>query len=508
MRAKLIAYNLPKSQGGCDDFSLHSYWGSSYKNVLYIDGDQGRPEFETTITNVVHLNGQNERISISSVEKHNLVFIANIAWLPFLHSIDKHEVKELQFLDDGRRYSILNIDIDDSGQRTDLQQLVTITFEESISNQRTDDIIVLSETKVCSFDIDNSGTPVQDGLARFDGSVFQAWQLYYEADGTTPATSGDITLLAKATNAEGLNNLVGVFSGSFGDNFSDSTKWQSTQSIWSFFTGTVGHTNQITFDKSAYAIQNGYYSTETEDNAVQIEWELRIDSSDFVKVTLDYVLSVWGAFSSSRVQNFTTGQYGVYTMGKPVSTNTLSTIQDVRRPAGGGSAVAVTNFNLTSQTASIFEYSLGVAPSGETIYEGVLTTNGGYTANCFRGANSNANFIITHREVEVEQELNVENFTIGDNPFEIRLLWQYQRDTSQGAFSVLGNLTAQGDAYIAVDGVVQSNLNTILPSDTFKSGATFITLPDKQTHIISLVVPTDQGYEIKTEFEAQIKPLY
>ena len=72
----------------------------------------------------------------------------------------------------------------------------------------------------------------------------------------------------------------------------------------------------------------------------------------------------------------------------------------------------------------------------------------------------------------------------------------------------MGNIPAAGDAEVLLDGVLVNNLPTITPASSLVTGAQPITLPDTEVHTVKLTLPTDKGYEIFTEFELQLKPLF
>ena len=263
--AKIVAYNFNESDpNGCSDFSLNMYWGDDYKNVYYLCGDLGRSTFEDIIETQTNLTGQTIRTQNSSIERFPLSVIASTPLLQFLKTIDKHEVKELHFLDTGDVFTITNIDIDDEGDTLTPNAKVNIIFEDEAISKVSSNVVVLDDQKQAFWDNDNNGTQDIDGEAQYDqvSDVFNAWQLYFESDGVTPATSGNVLMLVYATTEGGLESLIGIFEGEFLDNFNDSTKWNSNQSIWDYFnvSDKVGHTNRVQFDKKAFAEDNGYLS--------------------------------------------------------------------------------------------------------------------------------------------------------------------------------------------------------------------------------------------------------
>ena len=108
----------------------------------------------------------------------------------------------------------------------------------------------------------------------------------------------------------------------------DSTKWQSTQSIWNYFdvgAATIGHGLTVGFFKKAFAAANGYLSEETENRAVKLRFDLSIDASAHQSSTQNLVYTIGGGFHRPDVRSTVTGIYGVTTLGKstPEEKNTL-----------------------------------------------------------------------------------------------------------------------------------------------------------------------------------------
>ena len=513
VKAKITAYNYDSSsQSGCSDFSLNTYWGNNYKNVFYVCGDLGRPQFNDIIETETNSTGQSERTQNTSIEIHSISVLAISPLLAFLKTIDKHDVKTIEFLDTGDIYTIQNIDIEDTGEELTPTNLVYIRFEDEPISKVSDNVFVLSDLKQAFWDNDNNGVKDINGEAQFTASVtnlFNTWQLYFESDGITPATSGDVLILAYAISQTGLDSLVGVFRGEFGDLFSDSSKWQSTQQIWDYFNlaDNVGHTKRVQFDKRAYAEDNGYFSDETEDRAVSIRFELSIDGSAPQLTTLSLVYSILGGFSYWGATGTT---YGVTTIGKPNEKNTLSTFQDVRTPLAGGASTLISSSVLSTVTAFSNKYIFDAAPSGEHSYDGLMITAGGYPASSFRGAYGVDNFYLSLSELAgVSHGFNILNYTLGVNPLDFKIFWQYLRTPGGHGFPKLGDVVGGGSAEILLDGVVLTNLPTVIPAaPTVINGFETIPLPDTQKHTVLLRVPTDQGYEIYTEFEVQIKALF
>ena len=515
MRAKITAYNNNSGTvSGCSDFGLACFWGNDYKNVFYVCGDLGRSTFEDIIETETDITGQSERIQNTSIERFNISILAISPLLQFLKTLDKHDVKTIEFLDTGDIYNIKNIDIDDQGENLTPTNLVYIVFEDEPISQITPAVYELDSQKLAFWDNNDDGAANIDGEAQYtSGStyLFNTWQLYFEADGVTPATSGDILIFVYAVTQTDVNNLIGVFRGQFGDLFSDSTKWQSTQNIWNYFNvaDTVGHTNRAQFDKQAFATDNGYYSDELEDRAVNIRFDLSIDGSDQQSTTLSLVYTVWGAFISAGVQSIITNEYGYTTIGKTfpnIQKNTLSTVADVSTPFAGLNDL-ITAFVLTSQTIFTNTYVLATTPAGETGYTGVGTTNGGYENNNYRGSNGPDNFNFGPDENwDITQNLNILNNTLGTPADFLQIRWIYNRAAI--LWANLGDITAIGAAECLLNGVLVNTLPTIAPATVQVLGTQSITLPDTSKNIIKFTLPTTTGFFIYNEFEVQLKPLY
>lgn len=508
VKAQIIAWNNPSTAGGCGDFSLNAYWGGGYKNVFYLNGDLGRSEFANTIETVTDKFGQDVRVQDISVEKFGLSVIITTPLLSFLHTISKHDNKQIYFEATQQTYNIKNITIDDQGQRLDPNQLVIITFEDEAISNINGGNSVLNSQKLAYFDNNNDGVKDLNGFARFNLTTFDTWQLYYESNGVTPATSGNVIMSVYAVSQTGLESLVGVFRGAFGALFSDSTKWQSSQQIWDYFNilDSVGHTNSIEFDKKAFAEDNGYYSDEIEDRAVNIRFELSVNGSTKQPTTLALVYTVAGSFSSSGIIDTATGLYAVTTIGHFRHKNTLSTIQDVRKPLGGGASTLISSAILYSVTPAANTYTLDIAPAAEQSYDGALTTPKGYVSSNFRGSLGTGDFILApDRNFAVSQSLNILNFTIGTTPYLFNFYWKYIRAV---VFPTLGNIPVAGDAKVLLDAVLVNTLPTITPAVNLVIGNQNITLPDTGIHTIKIFLPTTTGYEIFTEFQAQLKALF
>ena len=521
MRAKITAYNYSKTDTeGCSDFSMNIYWGADYKNVFYVCGDMGRSTFQDIIETTVDSNGQTIRTENTSIQRFIIDVIAISPLMAFLKTIDKHDVKQLQFIDTGEIFNITNLDIDDQGDTLSTTQLVYITFEDAPITKNSNVVYLDDAAKQGFWDNTNDGIKDLDGEAMFQTAnpsdlFFETWQLYYESDGTTPATSGNVVMQVYAesqlsTPTNKIESLVGVFRGAFNTLFSDSANWQSTQNIWDYFniSNKVGYGNEVIFDKGTFAQDNGYYSEETEDRAVSLRFELSIDGSAFEATTLALVYTVWGAPHSAGVQSAITTEYGVTTVGKIDQKNTLSTLADVKISLPSGASSTITSAVLTSFNAYSNTYVINSAALGENAYSGSITTPSGYLGSNYRGAFSTDNFTFAPNSVSsIQHSLNVLNFTNGVSPLIFAIFWKYDRQTGLGGFPLLGDILAIGAAEILLDGIVLSN-PPINPGNLQVNGSQQFTLPTTEISVVKMTVPTTTSFEIFTEFEMQAKPLY
>ena len=508
MRAKITAYNLDNTTEGCSDFSLNCYWGNNYKNVFYLCGDFGRSTFDDIIETQTDATGQTERTQNTSIERFNLAVLATTPLLQFLKTIDKHDVKTIELIDTGATYNIRNIDIDDQGETLTPNNLVYINFEDEPITKISSNVYTVDTQKLAFWDNNFSGAPDINGDMQYFSNIFFSYQLYFEADGITPAVGGDVTMLAYAETQTGTENLIGIFRGVFGDSFDDSTKWQSTQNIWSYFdvAATVGHTNIVAFFKGLFAEANGYLSDETDNRAVKIRFDLSIDSGTSQSTTQQLVYTVRGGFHSAGIQDVGTGAYGVTTLGKPAAAekNTLSTIQDIRSLGLADTLITTAVQSAVTPFSNI--YVIDTASTAELSFGGGIVTAGGYTGSTFRASNTRLNFTFGPDDsAAIDQDLNVLAFTLGNSPFDITIDWKYDR---QAAFPTYGDIIAAGDAEILLDGALVTTVPAIAPATLQVLGSQLITLPDAQKHTIKFTLPTTSLYEIFTEFEVQLKPLF
>jgi len=107
MNAKIIAYNYNKANPeSCSDFSLNVYWGANYRNAFYVCGDFGRSTFSDIIETTVDSAGQTIRTKNTTIQRFILDVVAISPLMAFLKTIDKHDVKEIIFLETGESFSI------------------------------------------------------------------------------------------------------------------------------------------------------------------------------------------------------------------------------------------------------------------------------------------------------------------------------------------------------------------------------------------------------------------
>jgi len=501
MLAKITFYNRSASEGACSDFSLNCFWGDEYKNVFYLCGDFGRPAFNDIIEVSTDASGQDKRIQNTSIERYNLTAVVSSPLLSVLKTIDKHDVKELLLEDTGDTFIITNVDIEDTGDTLTPSNKVTITFEDEPISLAASNTFVKTDAKQAFFDNND--------------------ELYFESDGVTPATSGNVMLQVKTVTQSGIEGLVGIYEGQFGDFLNDPTKWTTNQNLFDYFgnvnriehrTG-IGSVGELKFDKYAYAEDNGYLSSETEDRAVKIIFELSIDGSTPQKTTLDLVYNVRGAFNSFGVQDPVTRRYGVTTIASRDSLGffrktTLSTVNDVRVPAGGGTSTQVTLPSLISVTPFTNQYGLDTAPAGETYYSGVFATPAGYQGGSNRGSFETDNFTISLDDAtQVKQTLNVLNFTTGPNPAIVDFRVKYDRQINFGAWPIIGAMTGF-NAECRLDGALVSTFTLFGPAVTLAFENCQITLPDTNVHTVRFTLTTNNAFEIFTEFQIQLKPLF
>lgn len=515
VKAKIVAYNYKEADTeGCNDFSMNMFWGNDYKNVFYLCGDLGRSSFEDIIETETDITGQTARTQNTSIERYNLTVVASTPLLQFLKTIDKHDVKELHYLETNDVYIIQNIDIEDDGDRLTPANLVTITFEDEAITKVTDATFTLDAAKQAFWDNDNNGSKDIDGEAQaepvpFQRVMFNSWQLYYESDGITPATSGDVLMMAYATTQGGIESLIGIFRGQFTDSFTDSSKWQSTQQIWDYFSvgSTVGHGNKIQFDKRAFAEDNGYLSDEFEDRAVDVRLDLSIDGSSPEPTTLSLVYTVWGAFHRGTGFGATNGNYGYVTLGKINQKNTLNNLIDTRVAQPAGTATTFTNATLFNTGNWFNEYLIDAVPGGENSYAGLMTTPLGYVGENYRGSDGFGNYVLApHGNAAVSQALNILNFTLGGDPKDFSFIWRYEKT---GTYTTLGDPFIGGNTQILLDGVQIADISgSVGPATTNAVGNQLVSLPDTQVHTVRIEVETSTGFTIFTSFEVQLKPLF
>lgn len=506
MRAKITAYNNISTSPNCSNFGINTYWGSGYKNVYYLCANIGRSTFNDTIETIVDENGQEVRNTNISVERYNLSAIVNTPYLAALKVLDKHDVVILENLDTGDSWNITNINVEDDGANLDVANRVLISYEIGVINGTKNNNYVIKGGNAAYWDNDNNGTIDFDGSVFYSPTgLFTTFQLYFEPDLVTPATGGDVELLVYAKR-NGATSLVGSFSGVFGDNFSDSTKWLSTQNIWNYFdiSDTVGHANKVSFQKEQFAKDNGYYSDETEDRAVELEFHLAIDGSAYQTTKLELVYSAFGAFNSAGVQK-PTGEYGVTTISKVDEKMTIQTMNDVRRALPSGSPVSVTAFTQVLANTFTNKYQIDVAPSGEHEYTNTFVTNGGYLGESFRGANGSDNYTFGLDEIApIGQFDNILVPNTGVPAQQFLFSWKFDKI---GTHAEIGNVV-NNTAGIYLDGVLAVNLSASIDSTTVQAtGTNAITLPDTAKHEVEFRVTTDNRV-INNKFECQIKPKF
>lgn len=512
--ARIIAYNYKASDvEGCSDFSLNQFWGNGYKNIFYLQGDLGRSTFQRTVETDTNISGQTVRVQNTSVARYTISTVVHTPLLNFLETIDKHDVKQIEFLDTGDVYNIENIDIEDEGERLDPINLVVISFEDEPISKTNENVITLDSAKKAFWDNNNDGSSDIDGKSQYDqpNDVFNTWQLYYESNGVTPATSGDVMIFAYAVSQSGIESLLGIFRGQFNDLFSNPAKWQTILPIYDYFniSDKVGHSKRMQFDKRAFCQDNGFYSSEIDDRATFIRFELSINGSARQKTTEDLVYTIWGSFHSAGVQNNLTSEYGVTTIGKTNQKNTLSTVIDTITNVLSGIPVSITAPVLSVITNWYNQYILSSVGPGEHFYSQSVSTKGGYVGSNFRFSYGADNFTLSiNQAFAITQDENLLIFTTGTTPYKFGFGWKYDRVTSGGGFPFAGDVSLSLPATIEVDGVLLTTLPTIIPATIQVLGSQSITLLDTQKHVVKIAVTPTGGLEIFTQFEVQLKPLF
>ena len=508
MRAKITAYNFDSQSEGCTDFSLNCYWGNNYKNVFYLCGDFGRSTFEDIIETETDVTGQSERTQNTSIERFNLSLLATTPLLQFLKAIDKHDVKTIELIDTGAVYNIKNIDIDDTGEILTPNNLVYINFEDEPITKVSSNIYTVSDQKKAFWDNNNDGTADINGDMIYDqpNNKFTSHQLYFENDGVTPATSGNVKMFVYAESVAGTENLLGIFQGVFTDLFTDSTKWQSTQNLYNYFSvgSSVGHTNIIEFFKQTFANDNGYQSDETENRAIKLHFDLSIDNGTIQRTTQELVYTIFGAFHRAEILNATSGAYGVTVLSDNVK-NSLDTFQDIRTE--GATTTLISSYVQTGTTAFSNEYTFDTANTNELGFGGAIVTAGGYTGENFRVSNSRDNFCFGPSSTNaIGNFFNVLNFTSGTSPYLVRIAWNYERINA--SYPVHGAVTGAGAAEVLLNGSLVTTLPAITPATVQTNALQDITLPDTNINTIKFTVPTTTGFDIFTEFQVQLKPYF
>ena len=160
------------------------------------------------------------------------------------------------------------------------------------------------------------------------------------------------------------------------------------------------------FDKAAFSEDNGYLSSETEDRAVDLRWDLSIDGSNEEETTLSRVYVIRGGFNSFRVYDVATRSYGITTIGKQNFKNTLNTLQTI----GVG---LTTTANLVSTTSYNNHYLIGLAPATEQFFNSGFTTKGGYIGSTFGVQQNGYNFCFNFKKNMLKNILdNLCKFTV------------------------------------------------------------------------------------------------
>lgn len=508
MRAKITAYNTTSNSPNCSNFSVNTYWGGEYKNVFYLCGDIGRSTFKDTIETVVDANGQETRTLNSSVERYTLTTVIGNPYLTQIKTLGKHDTITLEDLDTGRFWNITNIDIEDDGNTTDIVQKITLSYEIDIISSSKDTDYQITGGFLGFWDNNDDATIDQNGSAKYTGSgVFDTWQLYYQ---TIPPfgspVDGTVSILVYAEK-DGASSLLGEFEGVFGDKFSDSTKWRTTQNLYNYFNlaDEVGHRKRVQFAKQAFAEDYGYVSDELEDKAVDIVFKIAFDNSTYEQTTLEKIHSIWGSFNATGRQQ-PTGEYGITTISKfGQAKSTIQSQNDVSRPLSpSGAAVATSNISLYNTGTYTNEYQIGVLPSGETEFTNTFITNGGYIGGGYRGSYNLEVFEFRMNPLApiIQYENTIPALT-GTSPFDFQFNWWFER---KGVYAEIGTVV-NGTAGIYLNNSLYSSIAFINDTSNIEFGFNTVTLPSIGVHKIELRVDTTDRV-IRSYFHVELKPLY
>lgn len=131
MVAKLKMYSNPST-----GFSMNTYWGDDYQTVIYLDVGFNRPTTEVFQETNEDQFGNQVITFESVVEKNSFIYLAIAPMLSLLKALPLHSVKELEIIETGETYEILNIAITDTVIEESL--LGTITIEVQSKAQTSD----------------------------------------------------------------------------------------------------------------------------------------------------------------------------------------------------------------------------------------------------------------------------------------------------------------------------------------------------------------------------------
>jgi len=497
-----------------DPFSSNVYWGDGYQEVYYIASGEFRSEGISDTEESTNALGGITRYKSNYRERYKLAGVVAIGQVAVLASLDRFDNKRIEVLNsrgDVVSTHIVNaLDVEDTGNAGDANAQVLITWEDYPRTNAHPSNTRLTQNNTVGWDVDGDQLSDSDnGPAEAAESVnsfaeFTFAQLYQ-------LISPTITSIIKAwvIKPSGQRFDFGTFQGKLGDSLNDPTKWSGNSNVWKFFSASsvVGNNAILTFNKYDFAISNGFVSTERSDNSVIVQFDLRTPRSNVASVQIPRLYTAWGAFSSTRVLDNSSGISGIWTIGNSIAENTLREYKSFRRPTSPtNSPVDATydSYVLVQNTAIAQRYNTGSTTTGERIYEGALRTNGGYLAEWRRASYNNDSFSFSVSEgfEAGGRPLPLSSPQIGDFSFS----YKFEREIAAGGFPDIGTTQSGNPPKIFLDGVLVSTISAITPSTQLALGSQSLNLSDLLVHEVTLVADTTGGFQVGMSFQVQIKP--
>ena len=494
-------------------------FSTQYKNVIYLrEFEFQRASFERTEVEEVDNKGISRKVSSTTIERTSINLIANSVLLSYFDSIGQHSQIFLEVFNDPldntdtTLYRLDRVEMTDNTANKRMTGEITLTFDlkPMIETACCDQDLVILSNYLAYWDIDDDGTADIDANAPFIiGSLngeFEAWQLYFESDGTTPLVSGDVELVVRGLDKNGATTVFGTFNGIFGDSLSDAAKWSSPYSVWNYFnlTNTIGHTNKVQFAKKDFAFDNGFVGGEDKDNAVKIELFLSVNNSPSEKVTLEEIYTILSSFgnqTSDELLNFVLQQQ----VNKVNEQPRLIDYAETRTDLATSIPAALTAFSLRFIDTFKRVYDISAVQGVESysiINTECLST---LTATQRKGTNGQDDLSIGSRTDIATAHIEGIISNIAARQVTVYYWVQYQ-DTSS-SFPIMGAPSSSGQWFF--DGVNQGFLNTSL-------GYHSITLPtfgqNEDVRSVKFQTSTSGGtgpsQEVSIEFQVQLKRFY